>query len=76
VDHGIVPESDPPVRVFVEVQQLDQFIDEQGVQLKDNSHPNTGVFTWDDIVRLLSTDISPVDPCWRISTNRAMPRHF
>ncbi len=63
VDHGIVPESDPSDRVFVEVQQLDRFIDEQGVQLKDNSHPNTSVFTRDDIVRLLSTDISSVDPC-------------
>ena len=60
---GDVPSSSPCERVFVEVQQLDRFIDEQGVQLKDNSHPYTGVFDRADIVRILKTDIGTVDPC-------------
>jgi len=60
---GDVPDSNPCDRVFVEVQQLDRFIDEQGTQLKDNSHPFTGVFTREDIVRILKTDIGTVDPC-------------
>jgi hypothetical protein len=44
-------------RVLVEVQALDRFIDEQGNQLKENSHPFTEVFSRDDIVRLLSVAI-------------------
>ncbi len=60
---GDVPSSAPCERVFVEVQQLDRFIDEQGVQLKDTSHPNTGVFDRADIVRILKTDIGSIEPC-------------
>ncbi|MHC5022794.1 MAG: hypothetical protein ACYTGG_02620 [Planctomycetota bacterium] len=43
--------------VLVEVQQMDRYLDEQGNQLKENSHPFTGVFTRDDIVRILSAPI-------------------
>ncbi len=48
-------------RVFVEVQQLDRFLDEQGNQLKENSHPFTGTLDRDDIVRLLSTPLDGQD---------------
>jgi len=44
-------------RVFVEVQQLDRFIDEQGNELKENSHPGAGTMSRADIVRILSADI-------------------
>ncbi|MFQ5501630.1 MAG: hypothetical protein ACE5EQ_04940, partial [Phycisphaerae bacterium] len=48
-------------RVLVEVQQLDRFIDEQGAPLKENSHPFVGTFCRDDIIRILSADITPVN---------------
>ncbi len=48
-------------RVLVEVQQMDRFMDEQGNQLKENSHPGITVMNRADIVRILSTDISA--PC-------------
>jgi len=44
-------------RVLVDVQQLDRFIDEQGNQLKENSHPGAGTLSRSDIVRILSADI-------------------
>ncbi len=44
-------------RVFVDVQQLDRFIDEQGNELKENSHPGAGTMSRADIVRILSADI-------------------
>ncbi|MFQ5463101.1 MAG: thrombospondin type 3 repeat-containing protein [Phycisphaerae bacterium] len=44
-------------RAFFEVQQLDRFIDEQGRQLKENSHPNVATLTREDIVRILSASI-------------------
>lgn len=46
--------------VFVEVQQLDRFLNEDGVQLKENSHPFVRNFNRDDVVRILST---PIDDC-------------
>ncbi len=45
-------------RVFVDVQQLDRFLDEQGNELKENSHPFVQTLCRDDIVRILATDIS------------------
>ena len=44
-------------RVFVDVQQLDRFIDEQGNELKENSHPGIQVLSRAEIVSILSTDI-------------------
>ena len=44
-------------RVLVEVQQMDRFLDEQGNQLKENSHPFTGFYDRADIVRLLKAAI-------------------
>jgi hypothetical protein len=44
-------------RAFVEVQQLDRFIDEQGRQLKENSHPGANTFGRADIIRILSADV-------------------
>jgi len=44
-------------RVLVEVQQMDRFLDEQGNQLKENSHPFTDFYSRADIVRLLSVTI-------------------
>jgi hypothetical protein len=49
-------------RVFVEVQQLDRFIDEQGNLLKENSHPGAGHLDRAGIVRILSVAITP-PPC-------------
>jgi len=45
-------------RVFVEVQQLDRYIDEQGNELKENSHPNAGTFSRADIVRILGAEVN------------------
>ncbi len=55
----LLTDADAPgaARVFVEVQQMDRFIDEQGQQLKENSHPGVRVMTRAEIVRLLSVDI-------------------
>ncbi|MFQ5491272.1 MAG: hypothetical protein ACE5GE_11165, partial [Phycisphaerae bacterium] len=44
-------------RVLVDVQQMDRFIDEQGNQLKENSHPGAGTLSRSDIVRILSADL-------------------
>ncbi len=44
-------------RVLVDVQQLDRFIDEQGNQLKENSHPGAGTLSRSDIVRILGADL-------------------
>lgn len=44
--------------VFVEVQPLDRFLNEQGQQLKENSHPFIENFSRADVVRILS---SPID---------------
>jgi len=41
-------------RVIVEVQQLDRFIDEQGTELKENSHPGAAAMGHADLVRMLS----------------------
>jgi hypothetical protein len=54
---GTVDGSTPASRVFVEVQPLDRFIDEQGNPLKENSHPFTGILSRADIVRILSASI-------------------
>ena len=40
-------------RVLVDVQQLDRFVDEQGVLLKENSHPGARAYTHAEIVRIL-----------------------
>ncbi len=45
-------------RVLVDAQQMDRFINEQGKQLKENSHPGVAVFGRADIVGLLSVDIA------------------
>jgi hypothetical protein len=50
-------------RVFVEVQQLDRFIDEDGTPLKENSHPGVGVFDREDIIRILEADIPTEGDC-------------
>lgn len=57
IDLGAVPGAAPATRVFVEVQQLDRFLDEQGTPLKENSHPFTGTFDHATIVRLLRASI-------------------
>ncbi len=44
--------------VFVEVQQLDRFLNEEGEQLKENSHPFIRNFSRADVVRILSTPIA------------------
>ncbi|MFQ5495941.1 MAG: hypothetical protein ACE5EX_11235, partial [Phycisphaerae bacterium] len=44
-------------RVLIDVQQLDRFVDEQGNQLKENSHPGAGTLSRADIVRILSADL-------------------
>jgi hypothetical protein len=54
---GIVGGSPGALRVLVEVQQMDRFLDEQGNQLKENSHPFTGIFSRAEIVRILSASI-------------------
>ncbi len=40
-------------RVAVEVVQLDRFLDEQGNEVKENSHPGAAPFSRADIVRIL-----------------------
>jgi hypothetical protein len=44
-------------RVFVEVQQLDRFLDEQGNELKENSHPGITPMSRADVVRILGAEI-------------------
>ncbi|MCP3933760.1 MAG: hypothetical protein GY708_00155, partial [Actinomycetia bacterium] len=44
-------------RAFVETQPLDRYIDEEGNQIKENSHPNAGTFNRDDIVAILGAEI-------------------
>jgi hypothetical protein len=63
VNLGTVTGSVAARRVLVEVQQLDRMLDEQGNQLKENSHPFTGVLTRADIVRILSTSIDCQEDC-------------
>jgi hypothetical protein len=46
------------VQALVEVQQLDRYIDEQGNELKENSHPDAGPFDRADLVRILGTPLS------------------
>jgi hypothetical protein len=53
---GTVP-AGGATRVLVDVQQLDRFIDEQGNQLKENSHPGVQVLNREEIVSILSTDL-------------------
>jgi hypothetical protein len=62
---GIVPDAQGILRVFVEVQQMDRFLSEQGDTLKENSHPFTGTLNREDIVRILSASITcdEFDPC-------------
>ena len=48
--------------VFVEVQQMDRFLDEEGNELKENSHPFIKHFRRSHIVRILSTPIDDCDP--------------
>ena len=63
---GTVPDKNGITRVFVEMQQMDRFLSEQGDTLKENSHPFTGTLSRQDIVRILSTSIdcesTPVCP--------------
>jgi hypothetical protein len=49
-------------RVFVEVQQMDRFIDEQGNELKENAHPGVQVLDREGIIQILSADISDCLP--------------
>jgi hypothetical protein len=62
---GTVPDANGVSRVFVEVQQMDRFLSEQGDTLKENSHPFTGTIDRDAIVRILSAsiDCDTADPC-------------
>ncbi len=48
-------------RVFVEVQQMDRIIDEEGNELKENSHPGVRALTRTEIVQILSADITTTD---------------
>ncbi|HHN77971.1 MAG TPA: hypothetical protein ENK11_04760 [Phycisphaerales bacterium] len=48
--------------VFVEVQQMDRFLNEQGRMLKENSHPFVRNFTRADVVRILSASITDCAP--------------
>jgi hypothetical protein len=63
---GTVPDKKGISRVFVEFQQMDRFLSEQGNTLKENSHPFTGTLSREDIVRILSASIdcdeTPTDP--------------
>ena len=62
---GTVPASTGATRVFLEVQQMDRFLDEQGNTLKENSHPFVDTFSRDEIVRILSAsiDCDEDEPC-------------
>ncbi|MDP6539822.1 MAG: hypothetical protein QF903_13570 [Planctomycetota bacterium] len=51
------PAGSGALRVLVEVQQMDRFLDEQGGQVKENSHPFIEPGTHADIVRLLKATI-------------------
>ncbi|MBC8523287.1 hypothetical protein H8D29_05115 [PVC group bacterium] len=64
IEIGTIPDVNGVSRVFVEVQQMDRYLSEQGDTLKENSHPFTGTLTRDDIVRILSAsiDCNP-NPC-------------
>jgi hypothetical protein len=44
-------------RAFVETQPLDRYIDEEGNQIKENSHPNADTFSRADIVTILGAEI-------------------
>jgi hypothetical protein len=54
---GTIAGSRGANRVLVEVQQMDRYLDEQGGQLKENSHPFTSFYSRADIVRLLSVTL-------------------
>jgi hypothetical protein len=43
--------------LLTEIQELDRFMDEQGNELKENSHPFITPHTHADIVRLLSVTL-------------------
>jgi hypothetical protein len=45
------------LRVLVEVQQLDRFVDEQGGLLKENSHPGARAYSHAEIVRMLKASL-------------------
>ena len=64
IDIGTVQATDVS-RVFVEVQQMDRFLSEQGDTLKENAHPFTGTIDRDAIVRILSAsiDCDTAEPC-------------
>ncbi|MBJ02075.1 MAG: hypothetical protein CMK00_04300 [Planctomycetes bacterium] len=57
INLGSVPASPSATRLLTEVQQLDRFMDEQGNELKENSHPFITPHTHADIVRLLSVTL-------------------
>ncbi len=56
-------------RVFVEVQQLDRYLDEQGNPLRESSHPFTGSFAHDDLVRILRASLDDCGPPRRGDAN-------
>ncbi len=45
-------------KVHVDVQELDRFIDEQGNELKENSHPGARPLNREELIRMLKADIS------------------
>ncbi len=47
-------------RAFVDVQQMDRFIDEQGNPLKENSHPFVEVLEREDLVSVLNVPLADV----------------
>ncbi len=57
IEIGTVPDANGINRVFVEVQQMDKFLSEQGGDVKENSHPFINTLTREDIVRILSAPI-------------------
>lgn len=50
--------ADGAFKVHVDVQELDRFLDEQGNELKENSHPGARPFNRDEIVKMLKADLS------------------
>ncbi|MBC8203573.1 MAG: hypothetical protein H8E91_07070 [Planctomycetes bacterium] len=64
IEIGTVPDANGITRVFVEVQQMDKYLSEQGGDVKENSHPFINTLTRADIVRILSVSINcETNPC-------------
>jgi hypothetical protein len=63
-------------RAFVDVQQMDRFLDEQGNELKENSHPFVAPLEHDDFARILGAaldDAVEVSCCLPDSCSEMLP---